>query len=462
MSVADALRAGLQSGSLEALGECYADDAILDVNVRGGRERVAGPAAIVARLEGLFPGPGRLVEWTVALHDAGIAVWLERVSDADGAAVRQRQYLLLRDGRVSRHYAYVAPHRTGVAGAGGRPALDPALISGLGDIAEHTVLVSRGWSGNALERVVLTDGRVLIAKRIVPGADWLGRASADPGREGLLFTGGVLDRLPPTVDHAMVAAARDGEAWWLVMRDVSDELLDERSVLPREANRRLLAAVNEMWEGFWGERVECLTAQTTRLQATAPLHARRERDGIDLLPKQFEVMWEVFAEAVDPDVASVVLALVDDPAPLAAALDAHGTTLLHGDIRDEQIGLAGRRLILLDWGIATQGHPVVDYAWHLMHCAWRIDATHDQLWDDFRAARGEHDDPRAVELGMIAGLVMYGWILGHSAVIHPDPAERAWARAELDWWVPHARHALENWTPPPIVPSGSSAVARRP
>jgi hypothetical protein len=43
---------------------------------------------------------------------------------------------------------------------------------------------------------------------------------------------------------------------------------------------------------------------------------------------------------------------------------------------------------------------------------------------------------------------MYGWILGHSAVIHPDPAERTWAHAELDWWVPRARHALDTWSPP--------------
>ena len=50
-------------------------------------------------------------------------------------------------------------------------------------------------------------------------------------------------------------------------------------------------------------------------------------------------------------------------------------------------------------------------------------------------------------LGIIAGLVMYGWILGHSAVIHPDPAERTWARDELAWWVPRARRALEAWSP---------------
>ena len=70
------------------------------------------------------------------------------------------------------------------------------------------------------------------------------------------------------------------------------------------------------------------------------------------------------AQAIDD---RIVLALVEDAAPLAAALDARGTTLLHGDIRDEQIGLAGPRVVLLDWGLATQGHPVVDYAWYLMH-----------------------------------------------------------------------------------------------
>ena len=42
----------------------------------------------------------------------------------------------------------------------------------------------------------------------------------------------------------------------------------------------------------------------------------------------------------------------------------------------------------------------------------------------------------------LPGLVLYGWILGHSAVIHPDPAEREWAQDELAWWVPRAREAL--------------------
>jgi hypothetical protein len=43
--------------------------------------------------------------------------------------------------------------------------------------------------------------------------------------------------------------------------------------------------------------------------------------------------------------------------------------------------------------------------------------------------------------------MMYGWSFGHSAVVHPDPAERDWARSELAWWIPRARRPLESAAP---------------
>jgi hypothetical protein len=81
----------------------------------------------------------------------------------------------------------------------------------------------------------------------------------------------------------------------------------------------------------------------------------------------------------------------------------------------------------------------------MCHDVWRTQAGHDQVVDDFRRALGERDDPVALELGLISGLVQYGWIFGHSAVVHPDPAEREWARDELGWWVPRVRRALNHW-----------------
>ena len=251
--------------------------------------------------------------------------------------------------------------------------------------------------------------------------------------------------MPDTVDPAIVAAEPEGDAWWVVMRDVSAELLDESTPLTREENRFVLARAAEMWATFSNEDVPHLSTLPDRLAFAVPAISETERDGVDILPKQFEAAWEAFGEAVDDDVGAAILRLVDDVSPLAEALAARGTTLIHGDLRDENIALPDGRLVLLDFGLATQGNPALELAWYMVHDVWRIDATHDEVVEDFRHALGERDDPVALELGLISGLVQYGWIFGHSAVVHTDPAEREWARTELNWWVPRVRHALEQW-----------------
>jgi Phosphotransferase enzyme family len=443
-AIAELLRAGLEAGEFGPLAEAYSAQAVLDASVPGSRRRLRGPAEATAALGACFRGPGRLIEWDTAIDPAGIAVWLERVDDG-GGAVRQRHYLHLDPaGRIARHWIYAArPHTTPVR----EPVPEAAerLFAGLGEIADRTTLASSGWSGNRIDRLVLADGRELIAKRIVPGSDWLGRASHDPGREALLFSDGVFARMPGAVDPAIVAAERDGEAWWVVMRDVSDELLDDATPLTREQNRFVLGCAAAMWAEFWDEPVPHLSTLAHRLECAAPAISERERDEVDILPKQFEAAWEAFGEAVDADVGTAVLELVDDVTPLAAALAERGTTLIHGDLRDENIALPDGRLVLLDFGLATQGHPAAELAWYMVHDVWRIAATHDDVVADFRHALGERDDPEALELGLISGLVQYGWIFGHSAVVHTDPAEREWARTELAWWVPRVRQALEQW-----------------
>jgi hypothetical protein len=434
------LHDALDSGDFAAFAGAYAGDVRLDANLTGGRQQVRGAVAAGELLTSLFPGPGCLVEWSPRHHLEGVALWVEWLPDS-GPPLRQRHYLRLRDGRVDRHWIYSAPPRSVVDDT--ELLLDASLVAELGEIARHEPLVSSGWSGNALERVVLADGRRLIAKRIVPGGAWIDRHTKDEGREALLFTSGVLDRLPESIDHAVIAVGRDGRAWWVLMRDVSESLLPDGKRLSRDEHRRILAAANGMWEEFWGEQVPHVCSLRDCFQLFSPRIGEAERAGVDLLPKQYGVFWEAFAEAVDRDVADSVLELVDDPGPLVAALDARGTTLIHADIRDEQIGLDGERLVLLDWGRASQGHPAVDFFWSICHNAWRIDASHDELVEDFRRARGERDDPEAVDLGVIAGLVMYGWVFGHSATYHPDPVEREWARNELAWWVPRSRRGPE-------------------
>jgi Ser/Thr protein kinase RdoA (MazF antagonist) len=229
------------------------------------------------------------------------------------------------------------------------------------------------------------------------------------------------------------------------MRDVSAVMLGDERRLTRAESRRVLEAAAELHRAFRGEALPELCPLGDRLTATiGPRVAADERDGSDLLPKQCEAAWDAFAAAVEPDVAEAVLALAADAAPLAERLmAADEPTLCHGDLRDDNLGLDGDRIVLLDWDLATLGTPAVELAWYLCHDAWRIDATRDEIVEDFLAAEGGGRGGEALDLGLISGLVLYGWIFGHSALVHPDPAERAWAREELAWWVPRVRAALE-------------------
>jgi hypothetical protein len=405
----DALRAAMATGDVDALAPAYARNAVLEASLPGGRLRRDGRAAIAAELAGWWDGPGEVGEWRSGQWPAGAAL----IAARDG--VRRRHYLHLSGDLIARHWVY---------------AMAPASLGG-------------GNSGAALERVTLPDGGAGIAKRVVPGGDWLGRAAGGTAITAELWNAGVLQRLPAAIETGIVAVERDGDGWRILMRDLSDALLASEGPISREQHRAVMAAAAAMHAAFRGQRLEGAITLEAHLAISSPALAEAERDGSDLIPKQLETAWQAFAEAADDDVAQVVLASLADPRPLARALRAGGTTLVHGDLRDDNLGFADGRVVLLDWDLAGEGTPALELAWYLCHDAWRTQATREELIDDFLAAEGGAVSEHDLDLGLIAGLQLYGWIFGHSAVIHPDPGERAWAREELGWWVPRVRAALE-------------------
>ena len=56
-------------------------------------------------------------------------------------------------------------------------------------------------------------GPRFVVKLSSPACDWIVRGTADlHGREVLVWTTGLLDRLPPEITHPVIACARDGWA----------------------------------------------------------------------------------------------------------------------------------------------------------------------------------------------------------------------------------------------------------
>ena len=405
----DALRAAMATGDVDALARTYARNAVLQASLPGGRVRRDGRTAIVAELGAWWDGPGRVDEWRAGQWPAGAALTAAR------NGVRRRHYVHLSGDLIARHWVY---------------AMAPASLGG-------------GNSGAQLEHVTLPDGTPGIAKRVVPGGDWLGRVAGGRAITAELWRAGVLQRLPASIETGIVAVEPEGDGWRILMRDLSAALLPAQGPISRARHREVMAAAGALHAAFRGERFDGAITLERHLAISSPAIAEAERDGSDVIPKQIETAWEAFAEAADDDVAQAVLANLADPAPLARALRAGGTTLVHGDLRDDNLGFVDGRVVLLDWDIAGEGTPALEVAWYLCHDAWRTEGSHDELLDDFLVAEGGAVSEHDLDLGLIAGLQLYGWIFGHSALIHPDPAERAWARDELGWWVPRVRAALE-------------------
>jgi aminoglycoside phosphotransferase (APT) family kinase protein len=296
------------------------------------------------------------------------------------------------------------------------------------------------------------DGTTFVLKRVTAdGADWLARATGDRGRTAQLYEAGAFERMPAAIGHGIVMVERSDDTAWIAMRDVHAELLPTKIRLSREQSRRILSAAAELHRAFRDRVPSGLASLSERIGMSSPAVAEAERRHPDLLPKQFEQGWDAFADVVAADVADAVLELTRRPHTLAEALlrAYGGATLLHGDLRGDNLGFDGDRIVLIDWDLATAGTPTVEFAWYLAHSARRIDATRDVIEADYRTAEGEQPDDSEVALGMLSGLVQYGWRIAHSARVHPDPTETAWGREELAWWVPRVREALERLGGPP-------------
>ena len=227
------------------------------------------------------------------------------------------------------------------------------------------------------------------------------------------------------------------------MRDLSAALVPADGPISRARHREVMAAAAALHAAFRGEHVEGAITLERHLAISSPAVADAERDGSDVIPKQLADRLGGLRRGGRRRRRAGRARQPARSGPLARALRAGGTTLVHGDLRDENLGFVDGRVVMLDWDIAGEGTPALEVAWYLCHDAWRTQATHDELLEDFLAAEGGAVSERDLDLGLIAGLQLYGWIFGHSAVIHPDPAERAWAREELGWWVPRVRAALE-------------------
>jgi aminoglycoside phosphotransferase (APT) family kinase protein len=122
---------------------------------------------------------------------------------------------------------------------------------------------------------------------------------------------------------------------------------------------------------------------------------------------------------------------------------ASGTTLLHGDFFFVNVALEPVQVTPLDWGLATAGPSPLDLITFSLSAMSNVAMDRHRLLDAARAACRDLADDHTFSVCEFWALMELGWNKAPDAVDHPDPAKRATERADLDFWVTRARHALD-------------------
>jgi len=299
-------------------------------------------------------------------------------------------------------------------------------------------------SGSVLERVEI-GGRALVLKVMHPDGDWIGRTLGDlccwPVQ---VWASGLLDLVPPSIDHAVVGAAdRVGRHGWggaLLMEDVGPWLIPEGDEpITLEEHAGFISSMADLQSAFWGFQDDSrLLSMAGRFGFFSPgTMAVEEALGFPhLVPRIAADGWGRLAARPGPVVAGI-LDLWRDPQPLVTALAATPQTFLQGDWK---LGNLGRRpdgrTILLDWAYPGQGPATWELTWYLALNAARLPETKEATVTRHRRAleaRGVEVAAwwdRQLALALLAGMVVFGW----EKVLGSDE--------EFGWWLDRAGEGL--------------------
>jgi hypothetical protein len=279
-------------------------------------------------------------------------------------------------------------------------------------------IASAGKSGARLERLRI-DGRPYVLKELDRRSDWTMRAAGVlPGAPALLWSSGLLDRLPDCLNNPILAV-EVGDTTRLLMHDVTEWLVpvtDEP--VDMATHLRLLDHMAALHATFWngGAELEVVPAMHRYLELS-PWTALAEAEAGDppLVPRLIAQGWPKLAE-VAPRAAEVVLPLAHDPSPLVLALHETPQTFVHGNWKLDNLGTdPDGRTVLLDWELPGRGPALSDLAWYLAINCRRLPQSKEASIDAYRAAleaRGVDTAPwfdRQLALCLLGALVQFGW-----------------------------------------------------
>lgn len=171
-------------------------------------------------------------------------------------------------------------------------------------VVRREPLLSAGMSGSLLERGWLDDGSAVVIKHVDAASDWIMQATADGGRIAALWSEGFFQRVPGSINHAMLDVQPAPGGAVVVMQDMTASMFGDDGMALRSCHARVLRAASSLHQAA-AERPH------TRLCALRDLYAFLSppvcsRFADHEVPRQALEGWARFPEVVPGDVADAV------------------------------------------------------------------------------------------------------------------------------------------------------------
>lgn len=291
-----------------------------------------------------------------------------------------------------------------------------------------------GLSNVPMERLVV-DGQRCVLKHLSWEGDWVMRFSQDTRcRPAVMHDLGLYERVAPWVDPLVLGVGYDEATatWSLLMRDASDEFIDEgSSPITPEQQAGFLRDMAGLHAGMWGfQHVDGLCRPEDYYAFFSPASLAREEAQRPLagVPSYTRGGWDALA-SLEPALADDVQALLADVTPFTSAQAETPQTLVHHDWKGGNLGIRpDGRTLLVDWAFPGSDAGLSDIGWYLAVNCDRLVTSKEQVVADYRAAleregvetAGWFD--RQLELALLGSFLVLGWSKTGDA-------------EELAWWV---------------------------
>ena len=299
-----------------------------------------------------------------------------------------------------------------------------------------------GKSGATFETLRI-DGRRRFLKVVAYEDDWIMRVTGNTDHwEHTVWRAGIYDRLPPSIDHAIVAMALDTTGpvrrLGILMDDCGSHLIPPGDdVVDEDTHHGMIESMAAMHATLWGWTDDIgIASMRSRLRFFSPETIARELEH-SVVPAPIAAADEGWAKLREraTEMASLARSLHAEPDALLQPLGRTPVTFVSGDWK---MGNLGRRpdgrTILLDQAYPGSAPPCWDLLWYVALNRQRLPESKDATIERYRAALVSCGVPTAdwwdtqLALTTIGMMACFGW----EKALGDDDELRWWEARVLD------------------------------